>query len=159
MSQIDFTNIESASEAILKMLPQQDPFRFADKITHLDEDSIEGTYRFKEDEYFYKGHFPGNPVTPGVILVETMAQIGVCSLSAYLLMKEGLDPDARITTLFTDNDTEFLKAVYPGEEVTVKAKKIFWRRKKLRCECELYLSNGELAARGTLSGMGVLNES
>ena len=44
-----------------------------------------GAYRFREDEFFYRGHFPGRPITPGVILIETMAQIGVVAFGMYLL--------------------------------------------------------------------------
>ena len=96
----------------------------------------------------------GHPVTPGVILTEAMAQIGVCGLSIYLLLNGESVPE-KMSTLFTDADVEFLKPVYPGETITVKASRVFWRRQKLRCTCELYLSNGDLAAQGTLSGMGV----
>ncbi|MDQ3230519.1 MAG: hypothetical protein M3Q07_01770, partial [Pseudobdellovibrionaceae bacterium] len=62
---------------ILALVPQQKPFRFVDRIIEVDEQRIVGQYQFREDEWFYRGHFPGNPVTPGVILVECMAQIGL----------------------------------------------------------------------------------
>ncbi|MBN2397434.1 MAG: beta-hydroxyacyl-ACP dehydratase, partial [Deltaproteobacteria bacterium] len=62
---------------VLEMVPQMPPFRFIDDILEMDGDHIVGAYRFREDEYFYRGHFPGRPVTPGVILIETMAQTGV----------------------------------------------------------------------------------
>ena len=62
---------------ILDSIPQQEPFRFIDEILELSEDHILAAYRFREDADFYRGHFPGNPVTPGVILIETMAQSGV----------------------------------------------------------------------------------
>lgn len=153
---MDLNSIESISDNILQRLPQQAPFRFADRIIEIDENYIAGQYRFKEDEYFYKGHFPGNPITPGVILTETMAQLGVCSLSLYLLLKDGMSEGENVSTLFTDANVEFSNPVLPGELVTVKAKKVFWRRRKLRCECELRLENGDLAASGTLSGMGVV---
>ena len=64
-------------DSILKAVPQQPPFRFVDEIIELDENRVLGAYRFREDEYFYKGHFPDRPITPGVILVEAMAQTGV----------------------------------------------------------------------------------
>ena len=69
---------------VLDFLPQQDPFRFLDKIIELDEERIVSRYTFKKDEYFYQGHFPGDPVTPGVILTEAMAQTGVVALGLYL---------------------------------------------------------------------------
>ena len=152
---MDWNDIQAVSDKILSHIPQQKPFRFVDRIIEIDENYVCGSYRFKEDEYCYQGHFPGKPVTPGVILTETMAQIGLCSLSLYLLLKDGDDAQGEYTTVFTDADVEFSRPVLPGEEVTVKSRKVFWRRRKLRCECELYLANGDLAARGTLSGMGV----
>jgi 3-hydroxyacyl-[acyl-carrier-protein] dehydratase len=56
-------------ERVLAAVPQQEPFRFIDEILELDTDGIVGAYRFKADEYFYRGHFPERPITPGVILV------------------------------------------------------------------------------------------
>ena len=72
-------------QEVLELVPQQAPFRFIDEIISLDEDGIVGAYRFREDEFFYRGHFPGRPITPGVILIETMAQIGVVAFGMYLL--------------------------------------------------------------------------
>ena len=70
---------------ILALVPQREPFRFIDEIISLDEEQIIGAYRFREDEFFYRGHFPGHPITPGVILIETMAQIGATAFGIYLL--------------------------------------------------------------------------
>ncbi|SME95949.1 3-hydroxyacyl-ACP dehydratase FabZ family protein [Pseudobacteriovorax antillogorgiicola] len=148
-------SLPELSEKILSHLPQQEPFRFVDQLTHIDEDEIHGQYRFKNDEYFYRGHFPHHPVTPGVILTEAMAQIGVCSLSIYLMLRKGNDLSQALTTLFTESNVEFLAAVEPGELITVKAKKVFWRRGKLKCQCDLFKENGQLAAQGTLAGIGV----
>jgi len=96
-------------EKILHAVPQQPPFRFIDDVLALDEHRIVGTYRFREDEYFYQGHFPGHPVTPGVILLETMAQTGVVAFGIHLLMMSGgmtLEEIGRFVTLFT-----FMEAV------------------------------------------------
>lgn len=145
-------------EKILEYLPQQAPFRFLDRIVEVDENYCVGQYTFKEDESFYAGHFPGDPITPGVILTETMAQVGVCALSIYLLLAEGNSESElqNLKTVFTEAHTEFFKPVLPGETVTVKAKKIYWRRRKLKCDCQLLLANGDVAASGQLSGMGVI---
>lgn len=143
---------------LLKHIPQVAPFRFLDDILEIDSDHIVGKYTFKNDEYFYRGHFPGNPVTPGVILTETMAQTGIVALGLYLLAEEfGEEALAKRTTFFTDANVEYLKSVRPGETVIVRANKIFWRKGKLRCEAKLYLENGELVSSGIISGMGVLN--
>lgn len=154
---MDLTSIESISDAVLKQLPQQDPFRFLDRIIEVDDDHIVGQYTFKKDEYFYKGHFPDQPMTPGVVLIETMAQTAVVAFGIYLVLKdtEQKDDPNEYLSVFTDVEAEFRKAVLPGEKVTVKAEKLFWRRKKLKCHAKLYLENGEMAAEATLSGIGV----
>ena len=74
-------------ETIIQLLPYQAPFLFVEELTYISEDRSEGYYTFKNDEYFYLGHFKDNPLTPGVILTEVMAQIGVVCLGIYLLKK------------------------------------------------------------------------
>ena len=64
-------------EEIIAKPPYQDPFLFVDEILEVDENGITGSYTYDAGHDFYKGHFKNNPVTPGVILTETMAQIGV----------------------------------------------------------------------------------
>jgi len=71
-----------SKEEVLALVPQQEPFRFIDEITELDEEHIVANYTFRPDADFYRGHFPGNPITPGVILTETMAQAGVVALAS-----------------------------------------------------------------------------
>ncbi|MDX1428125.1 MAG: hypothetical protein R3206_09910, partial [Salegentibacter mishustinae] len=71
---------------ILKKLPYTKPFLFVDELLKVNENSAEGRYTFPVDSFFYKGHFKNNPVTPGVILTECMAQIGVVSLGIFLLL-------------------------------------------------------------------------
>jgi len=143
-------------EQVLAAVPQQEPFRFIDEICELDEDHIVATYRFRAEADFYRGHFPGNPVTPGVILIESMAQTGIVALGIYLLSLEGSDYDpGKTMTLFTDVSIDFGGLVKPGDRVTVEAKKVFWRRRKLRSEAEMKLDDGSVVCSGTVSGMGV----
>jgi 3-hydroxyacyl-[acyl-carrier-protein] dehydratase len=143
-------------DEILELVPQQDPFRFIDTILSVNEDEIVGQYTFKQNESFYAGHFPGNPVTPGVILLETMAQTGVVAFGLYLLsLKVDQSELSNWVTLFSDAQVEYNKPVFPGEKVTMTAKKIFWRRMKLKCEVEMHNENNELVCSCVISGMGV----
>lgn len=143
-------------QELLDYLPQQAPFRFVDEILEVSEDSIKGTYTFKEDEFFYAGHFPGNPVTPGVILTESMCQVGVVALGIYLLsLQKGKEELDQWVTLFTDAEVEFCASVYPKDKVIITANKLFFRRMKLRAKIEMHSPEGKLLATLTAAGQGV----
>jgi len=141
-------------QRILSLVPQQKPFRFIDRLIELDDQRIVGQYQFREEEWFYRGHFPGNPVTPGVILVECMAQVGLVAFGMHLKLKANQDP-TQYLTMFQESQVEFLKTVMPGDTVTVKAEQVYWRRGKLKAKIDLYLPGEVLAASGTMAGMGV----
>ncbi|QSB29064.1 3-hydroxyacyl-ACP dehydratase FabZ family protein [Flavobacterium sp. CLA17] len=135
---------------IIAQLPYTPPFLFVDELLHVDENGITGTYTFQDDLDFYKGHFKDNPVTPGVILTETMAQIGMVCLGIYLLGNE-LKKDTVVA--FTSADMQFLKPVYPNEKVTVTSKKLFFRFGKLKCEAIMKNEAGQEVCKGTIAGM------
>jgi 3-hydroxyacyl-[acyl-carrier-protein] dehydratase len=142
--------------AVLALLPQQEPFRFVDEIVEVDDDHIVSRYTFRPEADFYRGHFPGNPITPGVLLIEAMAQTGVVALGIYIVARErGLEQVRRVLTVFTDVTAEFSGVVRPGDTVTIRARKVFFRRMKLRSEVEMRLADGTLVATATLAGMGV----
>jgi 3-hydroxyacyl-[acyl-carrier-protein] dehydratase len=140
---------------VLARLPQREPFRFVDEILEIDDDHVVAAYTWRADSDFYRGHFPGNPVTPGVLLVESMAQAAVVALGLYLLDKESPEEAQKLVTLFTDVNVEFSGVVRPGQRVLIRGRKLFFRRRKLRSESEMYLEDGTLVCSGTLSGMGV----
>ncbi len=85
---IIFKTLFVNSKDLLEKLPYTSPFLFVNEISHIDENGVTGTYSFPEDSFFYEGHFKNNPVTPGVILTECMAQIGLVCLGIYLLNME-----------------------------------------------------------------------
>ncbi len=144
---------------VLDLVPQQEPFRFIDEIIALDEEQIYGAYRFREDAFFYRGHFPGRPITPGVILIETMAQIGVVAFGMYLLAcQKNIRPSQMKSPLslfsLVDN-VEFRGIVLPGERVIVKGKKIYFRKGAIKVDLVMERKNGEVVCLGKLAGMGV----
>jgi 3-hydroxyacyl-[acyl-carrier-protein] dehydratase len=141
---------------ILAELPQKEPFRFVDEILELSDEEIVAAYRFREDHEFYRGHFPGNPVTPGVILVEAMAQVGVVALGIHLLARQaGIEEVRKVVTMFTDMQVDFTGIVRPGDRVITTGRKVFFRRLKLRSTVEMRLEDGTVVCSGTVSGMGM----
>jgi len=140
---------------LLDLLPQKKPFLFVDEILEVNDKKIVGKYRFRPDEFYYQGHFPNNPITPGVILLESMTQVGLVALGMYLIsLNEPKDAPSNFLCFFSDGIVEFLKPVFPDEEVTIYAEKIFWRQKKLKSKVEMYRGD-TLVASSIVSGMQV----
>lgn len=135
---------------ILLKLPYRKPFLFVDELLHVDENGVTGTYFFNKNLDFYKGHFKDNPVTPGVILTETMAQIGLVCLGVFLLNKD-LNKNNIVT--LTSTEIEFLKPVLPNEKVTVVSEKIYFRFGKLKCRVVMKNEVGQHVCTGIISGM------
>ena len=139
-------------EEIKTYLPYSEPFLFVDELSAISENGVVGSYTFKTDSYFYKGHFKDFPVTPGVILTETMAQIGVVCLGIYLL-KDNLSELKKPKIALTSNEIDFLKPVFPGEKVKVTSEKIYFRFGKLKCKVKMENSEGLIVCQGTIAGM------
>jgi 3-hydroxyacyl-[acyl-carrier-protein] dehydratase len=140
---------------ITSLLPYQQPFLFVDEITAISENGVSGNYTFKENEYFYEGHFKENPITPGVILTETMAQIGLVCLGIYLL-KDKISSIKKPQIALTSNQIDFFLPVFPKEKVTVVSEKTYFRFNKLKCTVKMLNAKNELVCRGVIAGMIVV---
>jgi 3-hydroxyacyl-[acyl-carrier-protein] dehydratase len=137
-------------QEIISKLPYSKPFLFVDELVSINENGVEGNYTFDPNLDFYKGHFKENPVTPGVILTEVMAQIGVVCLGIFLLNNE---VNKNIAIALTSNEIEFIKPVYPNEKVTVISEKIYFRFGKLKCKVKMLNAKNEEVCSGTIAGM------
>lgn len=135
---------------IIALLPYSKPFLFVDEITSITANGVEGTYFFDEKLEFYKGHFKDNPITPGVILTETMAQIGVVCLGIYLL-NDVFNKNSVIA--LTSSEIEYLKPVCQNQKVTVISEKIYFRFNKLKCRVSMFNEENEMVCRGIIAGM------
>jgi 3-hydroxyacyl-[acyl-carrier-protein] dehydratase len=138
------------NEAILSKLPYSKPFLFVDEIIKIDENGVEGNFTFDENLDFYKGHFKENPITPGVILTEVMAQIGLVCLGIFLT-NDNFNENSIIA--LTSTEIEFLNPVFPNEKVTVVSEKIYFRFGKLKCKVSMRNYKNEEVCTGIIAGI------
>jgi 3-hydroxyacyl-[acyl-carrier-protein] dehydratase len=134
---------------ILELIPHKAPFRFVDSLQEVDGEHAIGHYTFKKDSDYYKGHFDFAPVTPGVLITEAMAQIGLLPIGIYLLKESG---KGQILPLIIKTEIFFEKMVLPGEKVKVEGIKKFYRYGILSADVTMYNSNSEVVAYGNIRG-------
>ncbi|HEY5229092.1 MAG TPA: 3-hydroxyacyl-ACP dehydratase FabZ family protein [Opitutaceae bacterium] len=112
--------MSAASDEVLRRIPHRPPFLFVDEILSETADGIVARRTWRADEDFYGGHYPGAPITPGVILCESVFQAGALYLSRSLAEqghREG------VPLLVKISDVRFRSPVYPGDTVTIEVKK------------------------------------
>ena len=97
---------------IEQLLPHRAPFLFVDRLEKTTQEEIVGYRTFTDQEPFFKGHFPGYPVVPGVILIETMAQCGGAGIRAM-----GTLGDDALFFLASVDKVKFRRQVRPNETV------------------------------------------
>ncbi|KPU27349.1 hydroxymyristoyl-ACP dehydratase [Caloranaerobacter sp. TR13] len=133
------TNID-----IQKIIPHRYPFLLVDKIIEIEEGKkAVGIKNVTINEPFFQGHFPGNPIMPGVLIVEAMAQVGAV---AVLSLEENKDKLAVFTGI---DKVRFKKQVKPGDTLRMEVELIALRRGIGKAEAVAYVGD-EVACKGTL---------
>ena len=103
-------------EEILKAIPHRPPFLFVDKVVELTENKIKATREMRSDESFFQGHFPGNPIMPGVLICESIFQAAGILLSNILGGVGGSTP-----VLTRISNAKFKNIVRPGDLLELQA--------------------------------------
>lgn len=131
---------------IYKILPHDHPFRLVDKIIHLDQNLIIGVKNVTMNEPFFPGHFPGNPVMPGVLQIEAMAQTG-----GVFIMQSVPDPENYWTYFLGIENARFKKMVVPGDTLIFKCELISpMKRGIAKMQGQAYVA-GNLVCEATLT--------
>lgn len=132
-------------EGIEKIIPQRDPFLMIDEVEeYIPGESAIAYKHVKETEWYFKGHFPGNPIMPGVLITESLAQAGAI---AILSMEENKGKNA----LFGGIDKmKFKKMVVPGDTLKLEVK-IIKRKGPIGVGEALATVDGKVAAKGELT--------
>ena len=130
---------------IQRILPHRYPFLLVDKITDMEEGKwIKGIKNVTINEPFFQGHFPGNPIMPGVLICEALAQVG-----AVLLL--GMEENKGKLGVFTGiNIFKFRKQVVPGDTLELSAELITYRHGMGKANVEAKV-DGKTAAKGEMS--------
>ncbi|MBI5509259.1 MAG: 3-hydroxyacyl-ACP dehydratase FabZ [Deltaproteobacteria bacterium] len=127
-----------------ELLPHRPPFLFVDRVLALDADSVRTARTFRPEEDFFRGHFPGNPIVPGVLLVEAMAQ-------AMALLATHRHPGQQVYLTGIDR-ARFRQPVLPGQEVELSVRVEGVRLGVFRAKAEAQVA-GVRVADAVLSGL------
>ncbi|MEX2044469.1 MAG: 3-hydroxyacyl-ACP dehydratase FabZ family protein [Opitutus sp.] len=107
--------------AVIDLIPHRPPFLFVDEIVSHDENGIVARRTWRADEDFYRGHYPGAPITPGVLLCEAVFQAAACFITLKA-RAAGAKPGEGVPLIAKISDVRFRSPVYPGDTIQLEVK-------------------------------------
>ena len=130
---------------IQKFLPHRYPFLLIDKVVEMERlKRIVAIKSVTINEGFFQGHFPGKPVMPGVLILESMAQAG-----GLLLLQEIPDREKKLLYLASMNDVKFRRPVVPGDQLRIEVNVLAWKGDLCKIEAKAYVE-GNLATEAKM---------
>ena len=133
------------ADDIMNILPHRPPFLFVDKILEISDTSITGLKYVSPDETYFKGHFPGRPVMPGVLQIEAMAQVG-----GVLVLSTFPDPENYLTFFARIENAKFKRTVVPGDVLIFKLELLSPIRRGISHMMARAYVNGELTTEAEM---------
>ncbi|MBI3832029.1 MAG: 3-hydroxyacyl-ACP dehydratase FabZ [Planctomycetes bacterium] len=134
-------------QQIMEVLPHRYPFLLVDRIVEIEEGKrIVGIKNVTANEFFFQGHFPGNPIMPGVLILEALAQVGA------VMVLRNFKAEGRIALFAGMDEVKFRRKVVPGDQLRLEAEVDRLRPPFGRYKTKA-LVEGELAAEGILKFM------
>ncbi|HUA00565.1 MAG TPA: 3-hydroxyacyl-ACP dehydratase FabZ [Candidatus Aquilonibacter sp.] len=133
------------TNAIQKILPHRYPFLLVDAIEEMERwKRIVGIKNVSINEGYFQGHFPGKPIMPGVLIIESMAQTG-----GLLLLQEVPDREKKLLYFVAIDNARFRRPVVPGDQLRIEMNVLAWRAGFCKLQGRASV-NGEVAAEATL---------
>ena len=135
---------------ISELIPHRDPFLFLDELVNIIKlETATGIKTFNDNEEFFKGHFPGHPIVPGVILIEMMAQAGA-ALIAYSIKEDTKD---KLVYLMNIEKSKFRNPVFPNEKIYTNVKALRSKGRVWRLEGKTYNNKNKIICEAAWSAM------
>ncbi len=141
-------------EDIKEILPHRYPFLLVDRVTELEpEKRVVGIKNVTANEPFFQGHFPGNPIMPGVLIIEAMAQVG--GILARLSNPEVMDKPSQGAILFMSMDkVKFRKPVVPGDQIVFELEPLRTGSRVWKIAGKAFVDGGVVAEAELMATIG-----